>query len=165
MLVEETTTAAATGLVLQPGEGERIGFGMNIRLRSEQTNGVFAALEAEMPPRTQGPALHMHTREDEVLHILEGSLRVRVGEQTLTAPAGSLVYLPRDVPHTFCNPFNEPVRVFGVITPGGFERFFEEQAQIMAAAPEGGRPDVAALEALGRKYGGVLLGPPMSLDE
>lgn len=165
MVVEEISPAGLREVVLPPGGGEAIGPGMTIKLRSEQTGGAFAVVEAVMPPRTQGPGLHMHTREDETFYILEGALRVRVGEQTVTVTAGSTVYMPRGVPHTFCNPFEEPVKALGIITPGGFERFFEDQAELMRSVPEGGRPDMAAMEAVGRKYGGVLLGPPMSLDE
>jgi mannose-6-phosphate isomerase-like protein (cupin superfamily) len=138
---------------------------MTVKLRSEQTGGAFAVVEALLPPRTQGPGLHMHTREDETFYILEGALRVRVGEQTVTLTAGSTAYMPRGVPHAFCNPFEEPVKMLGIITPGGFERFFEDQLEMMRSVPAGGRPDMAAMQALARKYGGVLMGPPMSLDE
>ncbi|HEX8231146.1 MAG TPA: cupin domain-containing protein [Chloroflexia bacterium] len=165
MLTEEIAPTNVREVVLPPGAGEMISPGMFIKLRSEHTGGGFAMVEATMPPRTQGPALHVHTREDETFYILEGALRVRVGEQTLTAQAGSTVFMPRGVPHTFCNPFEEPVRALGVITPGGFERFFEDQLAVLQSVPEGGRPDPAAFEALGRKYGGVMMGPPMPLDE
>lgn len=165
MLKEEITPADVREVVLPPGGGEVVAFGMTIKLRSEQTGGAFALLEGIMPPRTQGPSLHMHTREDETTYILEGALRFRVGEQTFTATAGSTVFKPRGIPHTFCNPFDEPARALGIVTPGGFERFFEDNVELMKSVPEGGRPDLEALQALAGKYGGVLLGPPMSLDE
>ena len=165
MLTEEIAPADVREVVLPPGAGEVISPGMTIKLRSEHTGGGFAMVEATMPPRTQGPALHMHTREDETFYILDGALKFRVGGQTLTAEAGSTVFMPRGIPHTFCNPFDEPAKVLGIITPGGFEGFFEEQLALLQSVPEGGRPDLAALEALGRKYGGVMMGPPMSLDE
>ena len=165
MLVEEISPADVREVVLPPGEGQVVSPGMTIKLRSEQTGGAFALLEAVMPPRTQGPGLHMHTREDETFYILEGALRVRLGEQTYTATAGATVYMPKGVPHTFCNPFEEPAKALGVITPGGFERFFEDQVLLMRSLPEGARPNYADMEAIARKYGGVLMGPPMSLDE
>jgi mannose-6-phosphate isomerase-like protein (cupin superfamily) len=165
MLAEEITPVDVREVVLPPGGGDVVITGMTIKLRSEQTRGAFALVEGVMPPRTQGPALHMHTREDESFYILEGTLKFRIGEQTVTAPAGSTVFMPRGIPHTFCNPFDEPAKVLGIITPGGFERFFEDQMEIMKSVPEGGRPDPAAFEGLAHKYGGVLLGPPMSLDE
>jgi mannose-6-phosphate isomerase-like protein (cupin superfamily) len=165
MLTEEIRPADVREVVLPPGAGEVIGPGMTIKLRSEHTGGGFAVVEAIMPPRTQGPPLHMHTREDETFYILEGALKLRCGDQTVTAEAGSTVFMPRGVPHTFCNPFEEPVKALGIITPGGFEAFFEEQLALLQSVPEGGHPNLAALEALGRKYGGVIMGPPMSLDE
>jgi mannose-6-phosphate isomerase-like protein (cupin superfamily) len=165
MLTEEIRPADVREVVLPPGAGQVISPGTTIKLRSEHTGGAFAMLEAIMPPRTQGPPLHMHTREDETFYILEGALKFRCGGQTATAEAGSTVFMPRGIPHTFCNPFEEPVKVLGIITPGGFETFFEEQLALLQSVPEGSRPDLAALEALGRKYGGVIMGPPMSLDE
>ncbi|MGZ4180767.1 MAG: hypothetical protein ACXVUL_08815 [Solirubrobacteraceae bacterium] len=40
--------------------------------------------------------------------------------------------------------------VLEVISPGGFERYFERAAELFAA---GGPPDPAALEALAAEYG------------
>ncbi len=165
MLTEEIVPADLREVVLPSGAGQSLGRGVTLKLRSEQTGGGFALLEGYVPPRTQGPGLHMHTREDESFYILEGALKFRVGEQTIIGIAGSTVFLPRGVPHTFCNPFQEPARMLGLITPGGFERFFEDQADLMKSVPEGSMPDPAAFAALAQKYGGVLLGPPMPLDE
>jgi mannose-6-phosphate isomerase-like protein (cupin superfamily) len=165
MLTEEITPVDVREVVLPPGGGDVVAFGMTIKLRSEQTGGAFALLEGVMPGRTQGPGLHMHTREDETTYILEGALKFRIGEQTFTATAGSTVFKPKGIPHTFCNPFDEPARVLAIVTPGGFERFFEDQVEIMKTMPQGARPDPEALQALAGKYGGVLLGPPMPLDE
>ena len=165
MLTEEIAPADVREVVLAPGEGQALNPTVTLKLRSEQTGGTFALVEGTAPPRTQGPGLHMHTREDESFYILEGALKFRIGEQTVTATAGSTVFMPRGIPHTFCNPFDEPARVLGLITPGGFERFFEDQLEMMKSVPEGGSPSPAAMEAIAHKYGGVLLGPPMPLDE
>lgn len=165
MLTEEITLRDVREVVVPPGEGQRLGPGTTLKLRSEQTGGAFALLEGYVPPRTQGAPLHMHTREDETFYILEGALKFRVGNRTITATAGNTVFLPRGIPHTFCNPFDMPARMLGIITPGGFERFFEDQMELMKSVPEGGRPDPAAFGAIAHKYGGELLGPPMSLDE
>jgi mannose-6-phosphate isomerase-like protein (cupin superfamily) len=164
MLIEEIVPADVRDVVVPPGAGQALG-PLTVKLRSEQTGGAFALLESVLPPRTQGPGLHMHTREDETFYILEGALRIRIGEQTVTVTAGSTAYLPKGIPHTFCNPFEEPARMLGVITPGGFERFFEDQVELLRSLPEGTRPDFRAMEAVALKYGGVLMGPPMSLDE
>lgn len=57
--------------------------------------------EALIPPHTPSPSLHLHTREDEAAYVVEGVLSCRVGEDRFDAAAGSLVWLQREVPHTF----------------------------------------------------------------
>ena len=61
--------------------------------------------------------------------MLEGELTVRAGEQTLQAPAGSFVVIPRGVVHQPSNPSNQPARVLLIFSPGGMDRFFIEAAE------------------------------------
>ena len=84
--------------------------------------------EARLPARTSGPGLHVHTREDEAVFVISGVITVVVGEQRFRAGAGQLVWLPREVPHTFANLDDEPAWAFGVTTPAGLEGMFVEQA-------------------------------------
>ena len=116
--------------------------------------------EARLPPMTAGPSLHVHTREDEAAYVLEGVLTCVVGEETVEAAAGTLVWLPREVPHTFANLSREPVRVFGVTVPAGLEGMFEEQAAYFASLD--GPPDESVIQAIGAKYGVSVVGPPLS---
>src|SRR6516165_8044234 len=52
--------------------------------------------------RGSGPsALHVHHLDDEAWHVLEGSLHFRFEDRELDAPAGSTVFVPAGVPHTF----------------------------------------------------------------
>jgi mannose-6-phosphate isomerase-like protein (cupin superfamily) len=48
-----------------------------------------------------GSPLHVHHREDEWFYVNEGALTFWVGGQLIDAPAGSFVYGPREIPHTF----------------------------------------------------------------
>ena len=52
---------------------------------------------------------HKH-REDEAWYVLEGMLRVRVGEQVHEITAGGAVIVPGETPHTFWNPRPDPAR-------------------------------------------------------
>jgi hypothetical protein len=65
------------------------------------------------------------------------------------AEVGDLAFKPRDQWHTFWNPDDRPCRILEIISPGGFEGFFEELAQAM----NGGVPDAAKLPELGERYG------------
>ena len=65
--------------------------------------------EARLPARSPGPGSHVHTREDEAAYVISGVLTFVVGDRRFEASAGELVWLPREVPHTFANLGDEPV--------------------------------------------------------
>jgi mannose-6-phosphate isomerase-like protein (cupin superfamily) len=95
------------------------------------------------PPRLVAP-LHIHHRDDEAWYVLEGTLRFRLRNEEIEAPAGSAVFGPRGVPHTFWNPNEKPARYLLVMTPNTF-RLIEE---IHASSDR----DPATLRALYQKY-------------
>lgn len=45
------------------------------------------------------PPPHTHTHEDEAFYVLDGNWTFRVGDQTVDAPPGTWVWLPREVQH------------------------------------------------------------------
>jgi hypothetical protein len=61
--------------------------------------------------------------------------------------AGTFVFVPRNVPHAFENVGNQPGRILGIMTPGGYEKFFEELAQLPL-----GPPDQATFQEIFKKY-------------
>ena len=73
---------------------------------------------------------HTHTREDECNFVLKGELTWDVGSQTVVASAGSYVLKPRNVSHALGNTGTEPVWVVEILTPDGFEGYFDEYEQI-----------------------------------
>ncbi|WP_159717821.1 cupin domain-containing protein [Geminicoccus flavidas] len=49
-----------------------------------------------------GPSyLHIHRSDDEAWHVLEGSLRFRCLDREFDAPAGTTVFVPAGLPHTY----------------------------------------------------------------
>jgi mannose-6-phosphate isomerase-like protein (cupin superfamily) len=89
----------------------------------------------------------MHSREDETFYVVSGTGEFRLGDTTVVRGAGSRVYGPRDVPHTFRNVGDDDLKCLIVSSPGGFEQSFIE----IAALGEG-----ADLDSTGRilaKYG------------
>lgn len=67
------------------------------------------------PPRFIAPP-HLHRCDDEAWYVLEGTLRVRVGEEIVEARAGSGVFVPRGVVHTYWNPNPDRVRYLLAMT-------------------------------------------------
>ena len=52
--------------------------------------------------RGSGPDyLHVHYVDDEAWHVLEGTLIFRFVDRQVEAPAGSTVFVPAGVPHTY----------------------------------------------------------------
>lgn len=72
-----------------------------------------------------GPPLHVHTREDEYFHVLEGEVTFWVDGKVHVLGAGQSLFAPRNVPHTFKNCSRAPFRMIFVATPGHIESFFD----------------------------------------
>jgi uncharacterized RmlC-like cupin family protein len=62
------------------------------------------------------PYLHVHRSDDEAWHLLEGSLRFRFADREVDAPAGTTVFVPAGVPHTY-RVSAEPSRYLIFLTP------------------------------------------------
>ena len=58
----------------------------------------------------QKNSLHMHPNCEELLYVLSGSCRHRVGDKTVTIKAGDLVRIPPKTPHQATVIGNEPLR-------------------------------------------------------
>jgi quercetin dioxygenase-like cupin family protein len=106
------------------------GVGVHFKVRGEQTGGSFAVVEHPVEPRVVVEP-HRHMYEDELSYVLEGTVWVRVGDHEFEATAGSYVWKPRRVLHTFWNTGPEPARILEIISPAGFEDFFEEIAVLL----------------------------------
>ena len=61
------------------------------------------------------PYLHVHHEDDEAWHVLEGTLRFRFVDRSEEVGAGSTVFVPAGVPHTY-EAF-EDARYLVVLTP------------------------------------------------
>ena len=63
-----------------------------------------------------GPSyLHIHRSDDEAWHVLEGSLRFMFEHDQMDAPAGSTVFVPAGLAHTYR--VMEPSRYLIFLTP------------------------------------------------
>jgi quercetin dioxygenase-like cupin family protein len=112
----------------------------NVLLRSEESDGVVAAIEVASPPGFKGPPLHRHAF-DEAFYVLEGELTFQLRDEVFTRRSGELAFAPRDVPHTYANHSDAPARAIIVCTPAGFERYFAR----MRAERDGVEPPEWAL--------------------
>jgi quercetin dioxygenase-like cupin family protein len=152
-------------IALQPGEGDArwfLGFLVTIKSTAETTNGRVAVVE-HLGTRGLGSPLHVHRNEDEWFYVTEGELTFWAGGEVVVAPAGSFVYGPRDVPHTF-SVTSDQARFLLVTEPAGFEGFMRalsEPAQALTLPPPALQPPAPELMiATAAEYGIEILGPP-----
>jgi mannose-6-phosphate isomerase-like protein (cupin superfamily) len=121
---------------------------MFIEVDSDKTNGTIAVVRGFAPPN-HGPPPHMHTREDEIFVIVRGHYRFRHGSEEIDAPAGTVLFMPRNLPHMFRNIGDEPGEHLLVIVPGGLEKMFREISDAKIELPR----DLAKLQEISAKYG------------
>jgi mannose-6-phosphate isomerase-like protein (cupin superfamily) len=100
-----------------------LGTTMRLIAKAADTGGRFTVGE-QITPAGWGPPRHIHSREDEIFYILEGTYELHVSDERRTVSAGACAILPRDVPHGFRNVASTPGRLLFVITPGGLEEYF-----------------------------------------
>lgn len=138
--------------VLGPTEGKAGSLGMigvRFMIPGDDTGERLSLVEHPMPPRALAAPLHKHTREDEYSFVLEGRLGALLGDEVVYAGPGDLVWKPRDQWHTFWNPDDEPARILEIISPAGFEGFFEELVDMGGVV----KADPADLGPLCERYG------------
>jgi quercetin dioxygenase-like cupin family protein len=99
---------------------------------SSVPGGRLAVVEHPIQPKALAAPIHTYAGEDEISFILEGAVGVQVGGRVLEATPGSLVFKPRGVPHAFWNASDAPARLLEMISPAGFERYFEEATALFA---------------------------------
>lgn len=162
MSLPETTG----GYGLGPGEGEPLWFNgglVVLKATADQTEGRLAALEVLAPKGFAAP-LHIHRQEDEFFVVLSGEVRVQHGDEVVEAVAGSLVYGPRGVPHSF-HVDSAEARLLLFFGPAGAEGFFRDASK-PARSPGLPPSDEQflgrdALKAIGAGYQQEFVGPPL----
>jgi quercetin dioxygenase-like cupin family protein len=120
-------------------------------LSAEQTGGKFSLTEfTAAPPPAPAAPVHIHHDADETLYILEGEFQFIRDGQTIPAPAGSYIFIPKGTRHGVVNIGTTPGRMLVILTPPGFEQFWRERAELLAT--QGDQVDPAAMLALQTKY-------------
>lgn len=159
----DTPRIAPIALTAHEGDARWfLGTLVTIKASSQTTDGRVAVTE-NLAPRGSGSPLHVHHREDEWFYVVEGELTFWVGGQIITAAAGSFVYGPRDIPHTFLVS-SDTARFLLVTEPAGFEEFVralsEPATELVIPPPATEPPDIEAMTRLAAEYGLEILGPP-----
>jgi mannose-6-phosphate isomerase-like protein (cupin superfamily) len=104
------------------------GLGVAWKIDGSDTGDRFAVVHHPIAPRALASPLHYHHNEDEYSYVIEGTLGALLGDQVVTAGAGSWVHKPRHQWHAFWNAGDTPCHIIEVISPAGFQEYFREVA-------------------------------------
>lgn len=108
-------------VVLRPGEGEQVPFVGTLRASGTDTGGACEVIEYTGPTI---PPPHLHKQHDEVFFISEGTFRFVLGHDTVEAPRGAIVVVPRGWRHGFTP--GPGARALFLTIPSGMEGFIRE---------------------------------------
>jgi quercetin dioxygenase-like cupin family protein len=132
---------------------------IEFKARAEQTGGVVSAFESA-PAAGEGPPLHVHTDDNEVLVFLDAPFRLKTEDVVQNAPPGSFAFIPKGIPHTWQNIGESPGRVLFMFLPSaaGMEEFFERFAGDGVGQASPAETFATLAEAAGMK----VAGPPLA---
>jgi mannose-6-phosphate isomerase-like protein (cupin superfamily) len=128
------------------------GVGVRFLIDGAESGGGFALVEHPMEPRALAAPMHRHSREDEYSFVLEGRVGADLGGEIVYGEPGDLIFKPRGQWHTFWNAGDGPARILEIISPAGFEKFFDQVTDLAGR----GELDPARMAALAADYGADL---------
>ena len=118
--------------------------------------GGLGVFELTVPPGSNVPPPHSHTRNEECAYVLEGVLRYSVDGETRDLKPGEWMSTPRGSVHQFSNPHAETARALIMLTPDIGEQYFRDVGAVVNA---GGPPDRVKLIEVMSRYGLVPAAP------
>jgi len=149
--------AAAAGFVVLPDGAPRFSGPQGreaditeLLATRDQTGGALGMFRQTIAPKS-GPPTHIHQTEDEFFYVVSGEFKVKLGDRIMNAPAQSVMFVPRGTAHTFENVGTEPGVLLVGVTPGGFEKMFEERQGV----------DEETNRALMKTHNMEVVGPPL----
>jgi quercetin dioxygenase-like cupin family protein len=135
-------------------------------LPGEATAGSISVIEQRarfgcMTPR------HVHAREAETFIVLDGALEGWCEGQVSRVEAGQLIHLPANREHAY-RVVSDRAHYYLLVTPAGFETFFQETGTVLDQQFEGELPipgpvspeKVSELVAVLTPLGASITGPP-----
>jgi mannose-6-phosphate isomerase-like protein (cupin superfamily) len=129
--------------------GKLGGIGIRFLIDGAESGGGFSLVEHPMEPRALAAPLHRHSREDEYSFVLEGRVGADLGGEIVYGEVGDLIFKPKGQWHTFWNAGDAPARILEIISPAGFEKFFDTVTDLAAR----GELDPARMATLAAEYG------------
>lgn len=122
------------------------------RVSGRDTGGAWSLIETTLYRYYTRTPAHWHAHTTEMLYILEGTLVVTLGPQTVTATPGSVVFVPPGVVHTCFNPTAASARLLLFRSPSSGTQDRQVLSELAGWAWQRLLPGDPARERLERDY-------------
>ncbi len=127
-----TNVVGPTPMLLLPGIGQQLPLIGTLRASAAETGGAIEVIEYSGPA---APPPHVHREHDEVFIILTGTFRFVLGQETMDAPQGTVVLVPRGSRHGFT--IDPGSTALLLVLPSGLEGYFRELGTGLAEGRSG----------------------------
>jgi uncharacterized cupin superfamily protein len=89
-----------------------------------------------LPPRSEGPPLHVHHMEEEEITVAAGTLSVEVDGRVLQVGAGGKALLAKGSAHRWWNAGDEPLAISGITRPAvDLDMYLEAAFDVLNSGP------------------------------
>jgi mannose-6-phosphate isomerase-like protein (cupin superfamily) len=131
---------------------------IDCKVSATDTNGNLYVCVSSNNIREEGVPLHTHPDLDETFFVMEGQVKIKVGDEVFYLNPGDHLFAPRNIPHSWvCNSL-QPAKLLITAQPAGnIEAFFLAFSKVNQITPE-----IAA--SLYEEHNMMLLGPPVTAD-
>ncbi len=124
--------------VIRDAEGEIlnvIGDIQTHKLVGKDTDNQLVEWVDNVHPGTGIPP-HIHTKEDEIFRVIEGTVEITVGDSTSVLISGDIAFAPKGVSHTWKVVGESKAKMITTAFPAGIEFMFQELAQLPDGPPD-----------------------------
>lgn len=128
---------------------------IRLLLRSAASPNRMSAMVVDVPPGGLVPP-HSHAVEEEGYFVLEGRLRLTIGDAVHDLGRGDFGHVPPRTIHGYENRGSVPVRFVAWTVGGPIDEFFEAMSRHVRRMPE----DAAAMMEITTRFGVQMAPPP-----
>lgn len=108
-----------------------------VRVRDAEGQTILT-IDGSLPPRKNGPPLHVHFHQREEVIVKAGLLGAQIGKETVVVPAGGAGVFPAGVAHKWWNAGDDVLELSGRVIPAGdLDRFLQALLAVLNANPSG----------------------------
>ena len=109
--------------------------------RVRQGDQVVLEIDGSLPPKREGPPLHVHLMEREEGEVVSGAVSAIVGGKTIRLLPGERGTFPVGVPHRWWNAEDQLLRLKGRVVPVvDLDRYLQAVFAVSNAGPAGRLP-------------------------